>query len=203
LAPAPVVSTALGVLALAAGCFQPREDAPPSDALRAPTGLFGGDGGGPPPTDGGSNLCPGGDPSPLSTMAISVRTTAYGGRYAPRNVGAIWIEKSDGTFVKTVQRWAGSRARYLTHFVNEAHTNLVDAVTSATLQSHQTHSQTWNLTGVDRCEVPSGDYKILFETTDYDGTGAYFAVPFTKGQSPATITSPDATNFHEIKLTLQ
>ncbi|HTU62324.1 MAG TPA: hypothetical protein VMF89_27885, partial [Polyangiales bacterium] len=83
-------------------------------------------------------------------------TRAQGGRYAPKNVGAIWIEREDGTWVKTLKVWAGVRLRYLTTYL-EANTtrDTTDALTSATLRQHTTHEVKWSPD-----DVPDGDYRM-------------------------------------------
>lgn len=47
------------------------------------------------------------------TVKFTVRTTTPGGNFSPRNIGAIWIEDSNGQFVKTLKRWADRRKQYL------------------------------------------------------------------------------------------
>jgi len=50
------------------------------------------------------------------SLSFDVVTVNQGGWFAPRNVGAIWIEDSSGKFVKTLKVWAAIRSRYLTKF---------------------------------------------------------------------------------------
>ena len=152
----------LGILA-GAGCYEPSVDKDAlGDALGPPIGLF--DDGGVGPRDGGGGGGPdaaaGCDSSPLSALRIVVRTTAVGGRYAPKNIGAIWIETAAGQYVKTVKRWANRRLRYLTRYNAAAGGDVTDAITGATLTSHTTHDVTWNLTDRARCEVPAGTYQV-------------------------------------------
>jgi hypothetical protein len=185
------------VSTLAAGCFQPATGADSLDpGAQPPGGLFGADGG-----MGGS--CGNADPSPLSQLHIRVRTTAVGGRYAPRNVGAIWIETAAGAFVKTVERWGKTRARYLTRWNAASKGDVVDAVTSATLSSHITHDRTWNLTDHMMCEIAAGDYKVVMEETDSNNTGKSRELSFTKGTMPATSTPADDQYFHDLLLELK
>lgn len=143
------------------------------------------------------------DPSPLSVMRIRVRTSNLGGRFMPRNVGAIWIEDAAGGFVKTVQRWGETRAKWLWRFQEASAGDVTDAITGATLPVHQTHEPSWDLTDLTGCEISDGDYQVVFEVTDRSGPGASHAVPFAKGPSPTTITPADAEHFHELQLTLE
>ena len=182
---------------LACGCFAPStgtdEGGP---GTQPPGGLFGADG-------GVNSGCTNPDVSPLSKLHLRVRTTAFGGRYAPRNIGAIWIETASGTFVKTIERWAKTRARYLTRFSTASGGNVVDAITSATLSSHTTHDRTWNLADKTECEIPAGDYRVVIEETDRDGPGTTIELPFTKGTTPQTFPVADNAYFHDLVLELQ
>jgi hypothetical protein len=135
-------------------------------------------------------------------MTFDVLTHSLGGKYSPRNVGAIWIESSSGSFVKTLAVWAATRQRYLTKYSAETASNKVDAVTSATLGSHVTHHVTWNMTDSSRNPVPDGAYKVIVEVADQDSTGQFATAPFNKG-SPATIAVPDTQYFTAMKITLQ
>lgn len=187
----------LAACVLAAACFRPSIDADAiGDGPRPPSELFGPDA---PP----GPTCAAPDPSPLSRLRIRVRTSAIGGSFAPRNVGAIWIERSTGEFVKTVERWGKTRAKWLTRFAAASHDNLVDAVTGPTLLYHQTHEAVWDLTGLDRCEIAGGDYRVAFELTDRSGTGEATAVPFAKDQTAQTSTFPDTPYFHDLELALE
>lgn len=140
--------------------------------------------------------------SGLTSLSFDVLTHSLGGRYSPKNVGAIWIESSNGTFVKTLEVWAERRARYLTRWNREASASRVDAVTSATLRSHVTHNASWDLTNASGQEVAPGDYKVVIEITDHDGTGASHEVPFTVGD-PMTKSAPDVAAFTAMSLTLE
>jgi len=194
--PRGVILSTLAAL-IFGGCFEPATGADViQPGTEPPGGLFGADGG----TNGS---CTDPDPSPLSTLHIKVRTTQFGGRYRPKNVGAIWIETAAGAFVKTVERWGKTRARYLNRWNAASGGNVVDAVTSATLANHITHDRTWNLTDKTMCEVPSGNYRIVMEHTDYDGAGTTLEVPFTKGQVPVTLMPAETTFFHDMLVELK
>lgn len=185
-----VVST-LSVLASA--CFAPPMEAS-GDGIAPPRELFTPDA---PPAPN----CPP-DPSARSTLRIQVRTSPVGGRFAPRNVGVIWIERADGTFVKTIERWGVARAKYLVAFIASSNGNVVDAITSATLLSHQTHTRTWDLTDTTDCEVEPGDYRVRVEHTDRDGPGAATSLPLTIADA-MTSTFPDEPTFHDLQLDLE
>jgi hypothetical protein len=140
-----------------------------------------------------------------ATLALTfdVTTVNQGGRYAPRNVGAIWIETQSNAFVKTLQVWAGTRGRYLTRFNNEAGGSRVDAVTSATLRSYGMHSVTWDLTDVSGSAVSAGDYKVVIEVTDHDGAGKSADVPFTFSNEPMMLTPADQQYYTGMQIVVQ
>ena len=182
---------------LLTGCFDPRTGTDSIEpGVQPPGGLFGADGG-----LGGSCAEP--DPSPLSQLHVRVRTSPFGGEYAPRHVGAIWIEDARGEFVKTIERWGKTRARNLTRWYAASNGNVVDAVTSATATSHTTHDRIWNLGNLERCEIAAGDYKLVMEHTDQDASGASIELPFTKGQVPVTLMPPDDAYFHDLLIELK
>jgi hypothetical protein len=185
------------VVGLLAGCFQPSHSIDEAgDGVTPPTDRFA-------PDASTTAACQQTDPSPLSALHIGVRTSAPGGRFAPRNVGAIWIERADGTFVKTVARWGMIRARWLLRFAAASQQNLADAVTGATLISHETHDVTWDLKDRERCEIAAGDYQVLFEVTDKNGAGPTLAIPFSKDQAPLSLAPTDELAFHDITIDLQ
>ncbi|CAN5907918.1 hypothetical protein BH11MYX2_BH11MYX2_37640 [soil metagenome] len=136
-------------------------------------------------------------------MEIRVRTTTANGRYSPRNIGAIWIETAQGAFVKTIERWAGTRAHLLQKFTAASSSNLVDAVTSATLSSHVTHDRVWNLTNLMRCEIPQGDYLVRIEMTDKNAAGPSVSIPFTMSNSPMTLHPTETANFHDLLIDMK
>lgn len=128
-------------------------------------------------------------PAPGCTFRITTRS--QGGRYAPKNIGAIWIERADGTWVKTLKVWAGVRLRYLTTYLKTNTTrDTTDALTSATLRQHTTHEVKWELSQL----AADGDYRVRVEVTDRSGVGQLLSVPFSKSGEALTV-SPDDTEF--------
>ena len=187
---------------LLAACYDPAVDKNElQDAIQPPVDLFSDGGTVTPPTDGGGGG--GCDVSPLSGLRIVVRTTQFGGRYKPKNIGAIWIETASGQYVKTVKRWALRRLRYLTRLAAASNGNVTDAITGATLSSHITHDVTWNLNNLQGCEIPAGDYRVVMELTDQDAPGAYATFPFTKGTTAVTLHPTETAQFHDLTLELR
>jgi hypothetical protein len=78
--------------------------------------------------------------------------------------------------------------------------NRVDAVGSASLRSHQTHTVTWNYTDANGTPVPDGAYKVIVEVTDHNGAGETAEVAFTKGVGAAPVTAPDQPYYKGMQL---
>jgi hypothetical protein len=138
----------------------------------------------------------------VSALTFSVTTMTLGGRYQPKNIGAIWITNGAGTFVRTLEVWAGIRAAYLTRFASETKRNSVDAMTSATLTTHRMHTVMWDLTDLNGQVVPDGPYNIVIETTDKDGTGDSLSIPFMKG-APHSSSPADVAHYVGMSLQIQ
>lgn len=134
------------------------------------------------------------------TLTVSVTSASVGGRYAPRNVGAVWIETGSGQFVKTIERWAAIRVGDLRgwsaasggwgfeFFGTSSAPDAVDVVTAATLTSHRAHSPSWAMKDVNGMVVPDGAYKVVLEVGD--GSNATSEVMFQKGPMAQTVSAP-------------
>lgn len=139
------------------------------------------------------------------TLSVSVTTTSTGGKYAPRNIGAIWISDGTGRFVKSLYVWAAQRAKYLRKW-NEVTSaaslpaSRVDAISSATLGSHGTRSAIWTCTDTSGKQVPDGSYQVCFELTDFDGQGPSDCVSFAKSSAPFSVTAADVASFTKRRL---
>jgi len=144
---------------------------------------------------------------------------------ASKNVMAVWIQTSTGTFVKTKLRnlGSGTKDHLPTWAVNAGGTagngmaaacSVVDATSGATLTSFGTKTIVWNGTDVTGALVPDGAYKVTIQSTWNHGTGSTVTTSFnfTKGiaadsQTPANTTSftgislnwvPDFSGVHDI-----
>ncbi|MGE0077180.1 MAG: DUF2271 domain-containing protein [Bacteroidales bacterium] len=123
------------------------------------------------------------------SVTFTVTTVSEGGQYAPNNIVAIWIKNSSGTFIRSMKVMAAARIQYLYQWKTSSSLNKTDAVTGATLSSHQTHTVTWNCKDLSGNTVSDGNYQFWIEYTDKDGQGPYTSYTFTKG------TSSVSTNF--------
>lgn len=138
---------------------------------------------------------------PSKPCTFEVRTLSQGGRYAPKNIGAIWIARADGSWVKTLELWASVRFRYLEAY-RAANTtgNKVDAVTSSTLRMPKAHTVNWNLKDAQGQEVSDGDYQVQVEVTDDDKPGKTLSLPFKKTSSKFQASAVDNEHFHSVRL---
>lgn len=88
----------------------------------------------------------------------------------PKNMGAIWITKPDGSFVRSLEVWRRhkERARHLVAYNEACECPQPDVVASATLEMHKQHVVTWDMTDRDGSKVAEGEYMLFVEVADYD-----------------------------------
>lgn len=135
------------------------------------------------------------------TVVFSVRTVTNLGEYSPKNVLAIWVETSGGTFIRSLKVMAGARIQQLYTWKVASGLNTTDAITGATLNSHSTHNITWNCRNLSNVLVNDGDYRIRVEFTEEHVQGPIYNYSFTKGTSSQTINFPDQAYFKDASLT--
>ena len=140
----------------------------------------------------------------ISTLTFDVTTLSQGGKYSPKNIGAIWVQNSAGSFVKSLELWAKQRRRYLSKY-NAAvgATGAVDIVASATLTSHKTHHVSWNLQDRTGARVQDGQYSLLVEVTDYDGPGKWYSIDFDTRDGAQRVMPTAAQYYTSMALQLQ
>lgn len=140
------------------------------------------------------------DPVPASTsgLTVSATTSSPGGKYAPNNIVAIWVEDNSGKFVKSLYVKAAQRISDLTKWRLASTSNKTDAVTGATRTGHGTIYATWNGTDINKKVVADGTYKVWMEMTDNAGAGANTSFTITKGAAVETKTAPDGAHFTNI-----
>ncbi len=136
----------------------------------------------------------------VTEVNFQVRTTSPGGNYAPRNIGAIWVEDSAGSFVKTLKVWAQRRIQYLYTWNTVSGGNTINAVTGATISSHITHHATWDLTDVNGNPVSPGTYRMRMEITDRHAQGPLNNFTFPVGGATDTLYPPEQQYFHDMEL---
>lgn len=145
---------------------------------------------------------------PPSELEFRVRTISYDGEYGPRQVGAIWIEREDGSFVRTLEVWGDVRREHLIAWRTASDENDVDAVTASTASVHGTHVATWDLLDLAGQPVAPGGYRVRVEFTEDDSNegapaGPQLGVAFELGGAPDRIdvaSSGDANAFTDLLL---
>lgn len=138
-------------------------------------------------------------------LKISFSTQSYGGRYGPRNVGAVWVESSDGTFLRSLKVWAQKRAMHLVKWRNASKSDKTDAITRATVSRHQEHQLSWDRKDRKGKEMGVGDYRLHIEITEENSAssaapGPTIEVPFHLGGGSKTIEVDDSEGFKDVKL---
>lgn len=130
-------------------------------------------------------------------LTVTFQTTQAGGVFAPRNVVAVWIETSQGAFVKTIGRWAARRAGDLSVWSSASGTDS-DAVMGATRSNHaSTLSVVWDLTNKGGQGVADATYKIRMDLAD--GSQANTTFTFDKN-GVASTQSLSSTNFTQVSV---
>jgi hypothetical protein len=127
-------------------------------------------------------------------VAVTAKTSSYGGKYAPENCVLMWIQKPDSTYIKTIYR-AFETIKFCADFKSWVNTNgatspekvtdLLNGITGATRESHnETITAIWDCTDRNNKPVPNGTYefwigmnedayqpaKSTFGTIEIDGT---------------------------------
>lgn len=148
------------------------------------------------PPDSGAQPDGGAPPPPQAQpqLTITATTTPKGGTYAPNNVVAVWIEKADGTAVKTIQHWGSETySVYLRAWKAKVGAENTDAVSGATRINHVNPlSINWKFKDKNQMLVPDGTYTIRMEladgnsgTPEQNNQGTFTVV---KGPQPQTQT---------------
>ena len=139
-------------------------------------------------------------PTATSGLIVSTVTSGTGGSYAPKNVVAIWIENSSGTFVKSLTVYAAERKYDLTNWGSSSNENTTDAVTGATRSGFGTIYGIWDGTDVKGAVVADGTYNVCMELTDKSTTGNFSTFSFTKGATAQTLTPANVPSFSNISI---
>lgn len=134
------------------------------------------------------------------TVTFTASTSSNGGEYSPKHVLAIWITNSSGTFIRSMKVMATQRIQYLYKWKTSSGLNTVDAVTGATLLSHQTHVISWNCTDLNGNQLPDGDYQFWIEFTDDEVQGPYASYSFSKGTSSVNTNFPNQSKFSNVSI---
>lgn len=146
-----------------------------------------------------STFSQGQDARTAGEVALSFRTVTANGNYAPKHVLAVWVEDENG-FIKSRLVRANNRKQYLYTWIAASNYNDADAVTGATISSHQTHTIIWDCTDLEGIEVADGNYTIHIEFTEKHAQGPLYSIDFIKGGEEQHLTPLDMTNFKDVQL---
>jgi len=110
-------------------------------------------------------------------MTVTTKVLDSPGAYSPKNVVALWVEDSAGTFVRTLGVRASERKQYLSAWIAKQGSSTVDGVTGATRPGHSTPLTVgWDLKNSSGQAVTPGIYRLHGELTDHNGSGATFSM---------------------------
>ncbi|MDA3844347.1 MAG: DUF2271 domain-containing protein, partial [Candidatus Kapabacteria bacterium] len=153
-----------------------------------------------------TNLSIAKDPISLCEGSVNVEftTATYWGEFAPDHIIAVWVEDSEGIFIRTLQIWTQEKSKHLIRWNNASNGNKVDAITSATLRSHKQMSVAWDCTDLHGEFVPDGTYKIVIELTEDASEkdkkiGKFIEMDFVKGGENISKTYNEE-NFKDVTL---
>jgi hypothetical protein len=139
-------------------------------------------------------------PTNKTGLTVSVVTSSANGIYAPKNVVAIWIENSEGQFIKTLTIYAKTRVSYLTNWESASGGNTVDALSGATQTTHGTIYASWNGTDAKGFTAPDGNYKVCMELTDKNSTGSFSSFIFSKDAITKTYKPGNTPSFSTVTI---
>jgi hypothetical protein len=144
------------------------------------------------------------------SLTFDVTTVTANGTYAPRNVGAVWIEDASGHFVKTLDLWGLHFLTRATAWWRSSDGNTVDVVTSATRPGHGPVQTAWDCTDTAGGAVPYGRYQVCMTFAEDNrelfsdaGHTAYLCVPFDRTPRPLSVSFPDDPHFRDMQLSMR
>lgn len=144
-------------------------------------------------------------PTP-GTLTILFETASPGGKYGPLNVQAVWVEKPDGTFIKTLESWGAKHAKQLRQWTAADRQWKLHARTGATLTAYGSFVSRWDAVDAAGQIIPDGDYILRFElTNDNADKNKYHraALPFYKTAAPNTVGALNEGGYKHILVSWQ
>jgi biofilm protein TabA len=126
-----------------------------------------------------------------------------GGKYGSLNVQAVWVERADGSFVKTLDSWGAKHAKQLKTWTAADKQWNIHARTGATLMAYGPCISRWDATDAAGQILPDGDYIVRFELTNDNAPKNKFhraALPFYKSSQPNTVGALNEGGYKQILL---
>jgi YhcH/YjgK/YiaL family protein len=142
-------------------------------------------------------------PTPGTLTILFETDKPAGGKYGSLNVQAVWVEKADGTFVKTLDSWGEKHAKQLKQWTAADQQWKIHARTGATLMAYGTCISQWDAADASGQLLPDGDYIVRFElTNDNAGKNKFHraALPFYKSSQPNTVGALNIGGYKQILL---
>lgn len=133
-------------------------------------------------------------------LEVSFATNSPNGDYAPSHILAVWIEKDNGTFVRSLKVRASERKKYLYTWKSASNGNETDAITGATITSHTMHTIDWNMQTYEQIDINNGNYTLNLEMTDRNEQGVLASFPFAFNDSVISQGFDDTEYFQDIEL---
>jgi hypothetical protein len=134
--------------------------------------------------------------------------------WGPKNIGAIWVSKPDGSFVRSLQLWRQhkDRSRHLVAYNKACECPKPDVVATATLPKHKEHMASWDMTDREGKPVPEGQYTLHIEVSEYDvsdddrvnkdAQNAQWSMDFDTKTAPNKLMPQPTEYFTNLKLEL-
>lgn len=104
----------------------------------------------------------GAEPTP-GDMHLKFKMDRPKGECEPRNAGAVRIQDDCGSFVRMTSVRAKKRAVHRVHWQANCDSERTDAISTATIESHQAHSISWALMGSTGKRLKQGAYALRVE----------------------------------------
>ena len=120
------------------------------------------------------------------SFVITYQTQTYQGKYAPRNVVAIWLVDAQGQYVKDLAVYGNRFTTKLARWRKDSGKAKPDATTGATRKQHDELSVVWDGTDAEGKALPDGEYRIRIEYTETNRPGPAFQVLVHKGKDTGT-----------------
>jgi flagellar hook assembly protein FlgD len=129
-------------------------------------------------------------------LLFTVKTVTYSGTYSPKHVLAIWITNSSNAFVRSLKVMAATYKSKLYTWNSQSGGNVTNAITGASMTSHQTHTVAWNGKNSSGSLVADGNYKVWVEFNETNVSGnPSTSVAFTKGSANQHLTPSNTSYF--------
>jgi hypothetical protein len=136
-------------------------------------------------------------PGPPGKLTVSFTTVPVDGLYTPRNCGAVWIEDSLLSYVRTLELWTAERQMSLVQWNSrvchaDPTVTAPDVITSATLPGPKMHTSTWDSRDFRGAVVPDGTYTLWMQVAENEifPEGPFVKIPIVKGPTPFSTGMP-------------